>query len=81
VSRVTENPKPNNSVLVDIQIGHKEIMSSWTAFNGSCQHPPQARANSFKRASPRQLQATAGSVSNPEVECTSITYPLAAREG
>jgi hypothetical protein len=32
-SRVTANPKPKNSVLVDIQIGHKETMSSWTAFN------------------------------------------------
>ena len=27
--RVTANPKPKNSVLVDVHIGHKEIMPSW----------------------------------------------------
>ena len=29
-SRVTANPKPKNSVLVDVHIGHKEIMPSRT---------------------------------------------------
>ena len=27
-SRVTANPKPKNSVLVDVHIGHKEIVAS-----------------------------------------------------
>jgi hypothetical protein len=29
-SRVTANPKPKNSVLVDVHVGHKEIMPSRT---------------------------------------------------
>jgi hypothetical protein len=32
-SRVTANPKPKNSVLVDVHIGHKEIMPSRTGLN------------------------------------------------
>jgi hypothetical protein len=31
--RVTANPKPKNSVLVDVYIGHKEIMPSPTGLN------------------------------------------------
>jgi hypothetical protein len=31
--RVTANQKPKNSVLVDVHIGHKEIMASRTALN------------------------------------------------
>jgi hypothetical protein len=32
-SRVTASPKPKNSVLVGIHIGHKEIMPSRTGLN------------------------------------------------
>jgi len=32
-SRVTANPKPKNSVLVDVHIGHKEIMASRPGLN------------------------------------------------
>jgi len=32
-SSVTANPKPKNSVLVDVHIGHKEIMASWTGLS------------------------------------------------
>jgi hypothetical protein len=32
-SRVTANPKPKNSALVDVHIGHKEIMPSRTRLN------------------------------------------------
>jgi hypothetical protein len=41
-SRVTTNPQPKNSVLVDVHIGHKEIMGSRTGLNWSGRHPPQA---------------------------------------
>jgi hypothetical protein len=29
-SRVTANPEVKNSVIVDVDIGHKAIMASWT---------------------------------------------------
>jgi hypothetical protein len=41
--RVAANPKPENSVLVDIHMGRTENYAIVQGLKRSCQHQPQAR--------------------------------------